>query len=128
VTYFVACQVICTNNALDCDLRPLHRCLVISDQEHVLLVIIIGLGRSALFLASFSSYQDFAVCLLFKSFLVQAFGANDHAYVVDACILGNVDLLFKLVSFMDSFKHLGFWIIRIFISSAGKKISLLREN
>jgi hypothetical protein len=94
----------------------------------VLLIVIIGLGCCALFLASFASYQDFAVCLLLQSLLVESFGPDDHPDVVDTCVLRDVDLLFKLVSFMNRFQYFSFRIVRISISSACEKISLFRKN
>jgi len=128
MAYFVPRQVICTNNALYCNLGSLHRCLIVSDQKHVLLVIVIRLRRCPLFLATFSSYQNFTICLLFKSFLVQAFGANYHSYVVNPSILGDIDLLFQLVRFMNCFKYFGFRIVGILVRCSGEKISLLRKN
>ena len=59
-----------------------------------------------------------------KALLVKTFGPDDHPYVVDTCVLRNVDLLFKLVGFMNRFKNLSFGIIRILISSAGEEIAL----
>lgn len=128
MAYFIPRKIIRTNNSLDCNLRTLHRCLIVSNQKYVLLIIIIRLGCRTLFLASFTSYKDFTVSLLLKSFLIQAFWANYHSYVVNTSILGDIDFLFQLVRFMNCFKYFSFWIVRILVRSPCEKISLLGEN
>lgn len=85
------------DDSFDSDLCPLHRLGVISDQEHVLLVIVIGLRNRARFLRALTSDQDLAACLFLETLLIQTFRSNDHANVVDASTLRNVDLPLYLI-------------------------------
>jgi hypothetical protein len=65
----------------------------ITNNQHVLIIIIVWLRRGTLLLRAFSSDQDLAAGLFLKSLLIETFRANQHAYVVDSGVLGKINLL-----------------------------------
>lgn len=78
----------------------------------MLFIVIVWLGNRTRLLGAFTSDQDFAASLLFKSFLIQTFGANDHSDVVDTIVLGNVDFLFYLICIKNRPQLMvKFWIV-----------------
>ena len=103
---FLPCFFVGGNDSLDSDLGLTHRSLIISDQQYVLFVIIIRLWNCTGLLRTLAPDQNFAPSFLLQSLLVKPLRSNDHPYIVDAVVLRNVDLPFKLIRFMNGFKCL----------------------
>ena len=62
----------------------------------MLFIAIVGLRCGIFLLRVLTSDQNFAPCFFFQTLLVKAFGTYKHSYVVDAGVLGNVELLLYL--------------------------------
>lgn len=101
---FVPRCIISCDNSLNCILCPsdIFRC--IANDQHVLFIIVIWLWGWTLLLRAFSSDEDFAAWLFFESFLIKAFGSNQHPYIVDSSVFWQVDLLFNLWWILQSVK------------------------
>ena len=89
---FVSGVLVSRNDALYSHLGTRHGSLIVSYQKHMLLVVIVGLRRCTRLLTSLAADEDLAARFFFKSFLVEAFGPNNHSDIVDAVVLGDVDL------------------------------------
>ena len=63
----------------------------------MLLIVVIFSKRVTLLVRTFTSDEDFAARLLFKSFLVDSLGSNDETNEVDSMITGKVNLRFELL-------------------------------
>ena len=70
----------------------------------MLIIIIVWLRYCPCFLRTFSSYQNFASGLFFKTLLVKTFWSDNHTNVVHTIVLFQVDLFLKLICFVYSFK------------------------
>lgn len=86
-----------SDDALNRHLRPRHGCLIVRNQEHVLLVVVVLLRLGTRLLRALAPNEDFAARLLLKSLLVEALGSNDHADVIDSVVLRNVNFALDLV-------------------------------
>ena len=98
---FVSRVVICSDD-------PIHRCLgpsyalgALSNDQHVLLIFVVWLRGGVLFLRILASDQNLAPCFLLKALLVETFRSNEHANVVDARVLRNVNLFLDFRSVLE---------------------------
>ena len=87
---------------------PIHGCLspanalsALSNDPHVLLIFIVRLRRGVLLLRVLASYQNLAPGFLLKALLVETFRSNEHANVVDARVLRNVNLFLDFRSVLE---------------------------
>lgn len=93
---FVSCVVVGCDYSVDSSLRASHTLCTFANDEHVLLVFVIRLRCRIFFLRVLSSNQNLASRFFFKSLLVETFWSNEHANVINTCILGDVNLFLDL--------------------------------
>ena len=89
-------RVVCSDHALHSVGGPAHVLGSVTYDQHMLLVVIVGLRGRSFFLRPLASDEYLAARLLLEPLLIETFRANKHAYVVDASVLRQVNLLLNL--------------------------------
>lgn len=64
----------------------------IADDEHVLVIVVIGGHRMSVLVTTFAADQNFAMRLVLELLLVNTLGPNDESDVVNALEFGQEDL------------------------------------
>ena len=93
MTNFISCIIISSYDTINSCLCSPDALRALSNNQHMLLIFIVGLRRSILLLTILASYQYFTACFLLQALLVEALGPNQHANIIDSCVLRNVDFL-----------------------------------
>ena len=88
----------------------------------MLIIIIVRLWDCSRLLGTFTPYQNFTPSFFFKSLLVKTLWSDDHANIVNAVVLGNVNFSLKLICFVNRFQSLVLLRICVVI------INLSRQN
>lgn len=132
MSYFSASCIVRCNNTLNGCLSLFDTLNVVTNHKDMLFVVIVGLRHHvcSLFLRSFTSNQNFAARLFFKSFLVKTFRTNEHTNVVDSWILRNVNFLFNFVVIRNHSiqRVVELHVFKLFVTSSAFFVQLLVVN
>ena len=97
----VSRAVVCRDDPVNGGLRAPDALSTLTDDEHVLLVLVVWLRCGVLLLRVLAADQYLAASLLLESLLIKALRPNEHANVIDSRVLRNVDFVFYFRSVLE---------------------------